>query len=299
MPWNHITNNWTGLAAKPGHISVVWLCHQLCLTKLFLRSSAENPSTEWKKQFCNTRTPKGANSSQLFLSGRLFSLLPHSSWVYVWYHTNHNTNKQCCHHSANQQLRISSLLSIWGGSHENGTVLQLLSYNNVCSCLSQCPPGPECLQKANLIFIKHTDDEKYKMAARVRRGEVTDLLVCSASRLEHARATCVRYLHFSRTSVENHVKKVPTMHSQGFRSCHHKPKIFHFKGSFLLTIQRGREGASEREREWGRERREREREGGSLCSPHWERWLRIQFWIPPVLSYCWVLRRLKLTWQLR
>lgn len=41
--------------------------------------------------------------------GRCFSLLPHSSWVCVWCNTNHNTNKQCCHHTANQHLRNSKM----------------------------------------------------------------------------------------------------------------------------------------------------------------------------------------------
>lgn len=48
---------------------------------------------------------------------------------------------------------------------KNATLLKPFSYNNVGSCLSSCPRGPQCLEKPNLLFTKHTNDEKYKMAA--------------------------------------------------------------------------------------------------------------------------------------
>lgn len=69
-------------------------------------------------------------------------------------------------------------------------------------------------------------------------------------RLEHARATCFLYLHYIRIAW----KKVLTVHSQRFRSCHHKPKILQYR-------EREGERESERQRE-----REKEREGVSFLS---------------------------------
>lgn len=81
-----------------------------------LLRSAEKPSTEWKKQFCNTWTPKGANPSQLFLSWKVFPQCCLAASGFMLGRTPITT--QTCHHTANTHLRIAKT-----GSFPNSSLL--------------------------------------------------------------------------------------------------------------------------------------------------------------------------------